>query len=94
MISNKVLVAFAAQHQDASAPLQLWRKTVQAGLFLNFAALKKQFRAVDKVGDLCVFDIGGNKYRLIAFIHFRAQICYVKQVLTHAEYDTGKWRQL
>jgi mRNA interferase HigB len=41
---------------------------------------------------LHVFDIGGNKYRLVVFLHFVQQIAYVKHVLTHAEYDRMAWR--
>lgn len=49
--------------------------------------------SVDKVGDLHVFDIGGNKFRLIVFLQFAQQIAYIKHVLTHAEYDRNHWRQ-
>ena len=51
--------------------------------FANWAELKAAFIAVDKVGELVVFDIGGNKYRLIAYIRFDKQIAYIKAVLTH-----------
>jgi mRNA-degrading endonuclease HigB of HigAB toxin-antitoxin module len=40
-----------------------------------------------KVGRFFVFDIGGNKFRLIAAIHFNRQILYIRHVLTHREYD-------
>ena len=42
---------------------------------------------------LTVFDIGGNKYRLIASIHYNRRKVYVRAVLTHAEYDRGRWRE-
>jgi mRNA interferase HigB len=44
------------------------------------------------VGELVIFDIGGNKYRLIAYIRFTRQILYIKAVLTHEEYDKGAWK--
>lgn len=50
------------------------------------------FNSVDKVGDLIVFDIGGNKYRLIAYIRFEKQILYIKAVLTHRDYERGAWK--
>jgi len=40
-----------------------------------------------------VFNIGGNKYRLVAVIHFNAQKLFIRQVLTHAEYDRGDWKK-
>jgi mRNA interferase HigB len=50
------------------------------------------FGTADFVGDKTVFDIGGNKYRLIAYIHYRAKIVFIKHILTHAEYDKGDWK--
>jgi mRNA interferase HigB len=50
------------------------------------------FNSVDVVGNYHVFNIGGNKYRLIAFIKYTAQICYIKHILTHKEYDKGTWK--
>jgi mRNA-degrading endonuclease HigB of HigAB toxin-antitoxin module len=41
------------------------------------------------VGDLTVFNVGGNNYRIVAFVHYRKQIVYVKRIGTHKEYD--KW---
>jgi mRNA interferase HigB len=45
------------------------------------------------VGEFVVFNIGGNKYRLIAAVHFNRRKVYVRHVLTHAEYDKGKWKE-
>ena len=55
--------------------------------------LRKSFGSVDKVGSLYVFNIGGNKLRLIASIHFNRQKLYVRQVLSHVEYDKSSWKQ-
>jgi len=74
-------------------PLNHWANAVEAGEWKNPGALRANFGSVDFVGDLTVFDIGGNKYRLIAFIHYRRQIVYIKQILTHEEYDKGRWKQ-
>ncbi len=90
VISNKRLVEFAGVHPEASVPLQIWRKTMEAGRFANFAALKRSFNATDRVGGFYVFDIGGNKFRLIAAVHFNTQMLYVRPVVTHKEYE--KWK--
>jgi mRNA interferase HigB len=92
MISNKTLVEFSAKHPDAAQPLQAWRKMLEGNKFINFATLKAAFNATDKVGEYHVFDIGGNKYRVIAFIKYQAQICYIKHVFTHKEYEKGNWK--
>ena len=91
-ISNKSLVDFAVAHPLATVPLQAWRTLVESRAFTNFAELKTAFNATDKVGDYYVFDIGGNKYRLIAYIRFEKQIVYIKAVLTHRDYDKGAWK--
>ena len=91
IISNSALRAFAADH-PAEAPLQGWRRVIEKNRFVHWAELKTAFNAVDKVGELVVFDIGGNKYRLIAYIRFEKQIVYIKAVLTHRDYDKGAWK--
>jgi mRNA interferase HigB len=48
---------------------------------------------VDSVGNKTVFNIGGNKYRLIASIHFNRKKVYIRRILTHVEYDKGAWKQ-
>lgn len=47
----------------------------------------------DLVGSLVVFNIGGNKVRLIAAIHFNRGKIYIREILTHSEYDRGDWKQ-
>jgi len=93
VITNRRLLEFSSIHHDAGGSLQAWRKTMESTAFGSFADLRDAFGSVDKVGDLYVFNIAGNKYRLIAFLHFDRQLCYIKQVLTHTEYDKGAWKK-
>ena len=92
IISNSALRAFSSDHPQAEAPLQGWRRVLEKNRFANWAELKAAFNAVDKVGELVEFDIGGNKYRLIAYIRFDKQIAYIKAVLTHRDYGKGAWK--
>ena len=92
LISNKALREFASLYPDSGAPLQAFRVRVEKGVYRNFAELKATFRGVDKVGERYVFNIGGNKYRVIAGIAFSVQMLWVKAVLTHAQYDEGDWK--
>ena len=92
IISNSALRSFATVHPLADAPLQGWRRVIEKNRFSNWSELKAAFNTVDKVGELVVFDIGGNKYRLIAYVRFEKQIVYIKAVLTHREYDKGAWK--
>ncbi len=92
VITNRRLVECARKHPDADDGLQMWRKVIESSDFRGFNDLKKSFRAVDILDDNTIFDIRGNHYRIITGISFTQQICYIKHVLTHAEYDRGKWK--
>lgn len=90
LISNKALRGFANRQREAGEPLQAWRKLIERNAFDSFADLRRVFNTVDKVGNYFVFNIAGNRYRLVAAIHFNTQTLYVRAVFTHAEYD--HWR--
>ncbi len=93
VISRKALREFWEKHPDSESPLSRWFKAVKSSDFSNFNDLRSAFPSADKVDDLIVFDIGGNKYRLIASAHFNRGKVYVRHVLTHSEYDRGKWKK-
>ena len=92
IITRKRLLAFAEKHPHASAPLDAWYRVVKNTDIPNFSALRKIMPSADKVGKLTVFNIGGNKIRLIAAIHYNTQSLYIRHVLTHKEYDEEKWK--
>ena len=92
VIAWKTLKIFGERHSDAAGPLRQWLKLIENGRFISFQDLRRTFGTVDKVGELYVFNIGGNKYRLVAYVRFDWQRCYIKHVLTHSEYDKGDWK--
>ena len=92
LISNRVLREFAVLHAEAAQPLQDFRRKIEKGSFGNFAELRAVFPAVDKVGERIVFNIGGNKFRLVSGIDFARHMLWVKAVLTHGDYDKGAWK--
>lgn len=87
----KIIVAQALHTQSASA-LDHWYRLSKKAVWSSFSDVRCTFAAVDKVGDKFVFDIGGNKLRLIAAIHFNTGRVFVRAVLTHTEYDQGDWK--
>ena len=87
VIFNRPLVEFSATHPAAAEPLQAWRKALESRAFAHFAELRDTFASVDKAGDFHVFNIGGNKWRVIALLNFGKQLCFVRHVFTHQEYD-------
>ena len=93
VISRKALRLFWQQYPDSQSPLTRWFKIMNHTDFRSLQALRATFPSADRVGDLIVFNIGGNKYRLIASIHFNRGKVYVRNVLTHGEYNRGAWKQ-
>jgi len=59
----------------------------------SFAELRQTFSSADYVDGFTIFDVGGNSYRLVAVIHYNTQRIYVRNVMTHAEYDRNHWRK-
>jgi mRNA interferase HigB len=92
IISKKQLRAFWKEHPRAQVALEVWYKVARKAEWEKFADVRETFGSADQVGKFTVFNIGGNKYRLIAVIHFNRGIVYVRLVLTHAEYDKGNWK--
>ena len=92
VITRKKLNDFARRFPMAKTSLDAWYKLVKKALFKNLMEIKAVFPATDDVKGYSVFNIGGNKYRLVAKIEYRWQKVFIVAVLTHAEYDTGSWK--
>jgi mRNA interferase HigB len=93
IITRKALIEFWEKHPESQQALLRWFKIVQKTEFKNFSDLRKVFPSADKVDHWIIFNIGGNKYRLITSIHFNRAKVYIRHVLTHAEYDRGDWKK-
>lgn len=93
VISFKRIREFATLHRDSESNLIAWYKTAKKANWQNLAELKQTYPMADLVGRYVVFNIKGNKYRLIARIVFRSQTIFVVAVMTHEEYDLGKWKE-
>jgi len=93
IISERRLSEFASRYSDAAAALANWKRAVRASRWDHQADVKAQFHDSDLVADKTVFNIAGNRYRLIAYISFATGIVYIKDILTHKDYDKGGWKQ-
>ena len=93
VISRKALKQFWEHHADSQTALARWYKVMVNTDFKNFAELRAAFPSADLVGQWVVFNIGGNKYRLITSIHFNRAKVYIRYVLTHQEYDREGWKK-
>jgi mRNA interferase HigB len=93
IITRKRLNEFAEQHPETKSALAHWYREMKRRNFASFAELRTIFPSADRVGKLTVFNIGGNKARLIAAMHYNRRRVYIRAVLTHQEYDEGKWKE-
>lgn len=92
IISVKALRQFWAKYPDSETALIRWFKLMNSAYFQTFDELRSVFPSADLVDDLIVFNIGGNKYRLMTSIHFNRQKVYIRYILTHSEYNKNKWK--
>jgi mRNA interferase HigB len=92
IISKKRLREFWEMHPDSKSPLEEWYKLTRKAAWRNLAEVRATFRHADPVGTCTVFNIKGNDYRLITKIDYAYQKVFIKYVLTHPEYDKGKWK--
>ena len=86
---------FVRKRRDAAKPLKVWLKKVQAAQWKKTADIKATFPSVDKVKgypNVYIFDIAWNRYRLAAVVVVLHGVVIIHKIMTHAEYDRGKWR--
>ncbi|WP_233256361.1 type II toxin-antitoxin system HigB family toxin [Microcystis sp. 0824] len=70
VISRRKLNEFAERYPETKSALKEWYQKIKTGQFQSIAELRTIFPSADKVGKMTVFNIGGNKIRLIAAIHY------------------------
>jgi mRNA interferase HigB len=93
VISKKRLREFWQVHKAAEGPLKAWHQVVTDADWENPSDVKAIYNTVDQVGKKLVFNLGGNKFRLIAVIDYERHRVFVRAVLLHKDYDKGKWKE-
>jgi mRNA interferase HigB len=97
IIKRGPLVEFGKNWPAAAAPLELWYRATLRAEWKSQVDVKKTFGQTDRAkvssgNTVTIFDIGGNKFRLIVKISFEKGKVYVLRVLTHKEYDGNQWK--
>ena len=92
IVKRAALEQFWLRHADAKTSLESWFGVVRAANWQT-PAMKRIYSHADLVVRRTVFNIAGNKYRLIARVNYQVQLVFVLYILTHAEYDKGAWKQ-
>lgn len=93
VITHTRIIEAMQKWPQAETALDGWYRIIKANDPKDFAEMKHLFPEVDKVGKFHVFDIGGNKIRLIAVVMYQAKRVYIRDVLYHKEYDKGHWKE-
>jgi mRNA interferase HigB len=90
VISKKRLREFWSRHVDSQDALMAWYRVAVKASWKSLEDIRRSFPSTDYFRGYYIFDIRGNRYRLMVRL-FRRRL-YVKHVLTHAEYDKGQWK--
>lgn len=97
VISRRALREFRERHPDARLPLTHWWKVACRADWRSFADVRATFRSADQMrinGKIIViFNIHGNAYRLAAAIHYDRGKVFIREVMTHREYDRDDWKE-
>ncbi len=92
LIAIRNLRSDASRHPDTQTVIEEWYKVVKSVSWQNLEEVRQLYRDAEAVGNFTVFNIKGNKYRLIVDINYVNQTIYYKYFLTHAEYDKDSWK--
>jgi mRNA interferase HigB len=98
VIKRRPLLEFAAKYPAAYAPLDSWYRVVRRARWRDITDVRRALPAADgnvvvsSGRRVTVFNIGGNKYRLVVAIHYNTEMVYVLRVLTHKEYSRDHWK--
>ncbi|WP_017324025.1 type II toxin-antitoxin system HigB family toxin [Synechococcus sp. PCC 7336] len=92
VISKSRLRQFIDKHANAKQSLNSWYKAALKARWTDLLDVQSQFPSAEAVGNFTVFNIRGNRYRLIVDIQYTRQIIFIKYVFTHAEYDKNDWK--
>ena len=93
VISRKLLLQAAEKHGDLYGPLDAWYRIAKKAQWRSIEDVRKVLPSADGVGRFTVFNVKGNTFRLIVEINYRTGRLFIRNVLTHAEYDRGGWKR-
>ncbi len=92
VVSRKKLLEASKIYPDVKKPLDVWYRVSKSAQWQNLEAVKETYRDVEAVEEYTIFNIKGNRYRLIVGIDYSSETIYVKGLLTHADYSKDKWK--
>ena len=92
LISAGKLKKSASKYPDALKSIKAFCKTIKQAQWQSLIDVQRIYRDAEALENFTIFNIKGNKYRLILDIDYSEQVAYFKYFLTHAEYDKEQWK--
>lgn len=92
IITERKLREFYADNKEAENAIREWIRTVRLADWNSFIDLRNTFNHADIYKNCTIFDVGGNKYRIIAKVKYKTHSVFIRFVLTHSAYDEKKWQ--
>jgi mRNA interferase HigB len=92
IITRKRLNVFVEAHVKSFTAVDEWYRKAKKARWHTFADVRATFGSADQVGKYIVFNLGGNKFRLITIIRYQRQKVFIRACLTHRAYDENKWK--
>jgi mRNA interferase HigB len=83
---------FGTRHADSVPSLSNWLGITRRAKWRDLTELRKDFGSADQVGRRTVFNVSGNKYRLIARVNYKTQKVFILRIMTHEEYSKEDWK--
>lgn len=99
IVNQQVIERFAGKHADSRAWLESWLRNAHQTIWRTIQDVKQTYPATDagvKVksgGSVTVFDVCGNRYRMIVSVVYLADTIIVHELMTHADYSKGRWKE-
>ena len=91
VISKRGLLQLASRHTDSLGPLLAWFQVARRAVWEGLQDVREDFPTAEQVGNVLIFDIRGNRYRLVTRVNYAGRRIFVKDLLAHAEYDRRRW---
>src|SRR5579862_2709566 len=92
VVSHKAIRIFCEKYPHARTAMDCWYRVAKRATWSSFAYVKQSCNTADHVAPHVVFDIGGNKYRLIAEMNFTRRVLFIRRIMTRKEYTKGAWK--
>jgi len=92
IVSRKAIREATTRHSEWGASLNAWYKIAKNADWKTFADVRNSWKNSDVVGRFVVFDVSHNKCRLITTINYKWRMVYIRDILSHAQYDDKEWQ--